>query len=209
MDLETFRKAAGISLTLASKWYPHVSEAMRRYGIVTPTRQAAFIAQIGHESASFTRIQESFNYSAEGLRATFGKRISYSQAAKLGRQANECIVPESRQIEIADLVYGSRYGNGENEGWRYRGRGLKQITFKDNYAACGKALGLDLVRNPDLLLVEQNAALSAGWFWHANDLSGLADTGDFVRITKVVNGGTNGLSDRQVRWAQAKSILLA
>lgn len=209
MKLEQFKLAAGISLVLAKKWHPHVVAAMTRFGIDTPLRQAAFIAQVGTESAGFTAVVESFNYSVDGLRATFGKRMPFSVAAKLGRQPGERVVPVDRQILIANTVYGGRLGNGPSDGWKFRGRGLKQITFQANYAACGKALGIDLIENPDLLLEDKYAALSAAWFWSANGLNRFADVEDVVGATKAINGGTNGLTDRKFRYAAARKILVA
>ena len=209
MDVEKFKLAAGISLMLAKKWHPHVTATMERFDISTPLRQAAFIAQVGTESAGFTAVVESFNYSVDGLWAMFGKRIPFSVAAKLGRQAGERVVPVDRQVQIANLVYGGRLGNAANEGWKFRGRGLKQITFRSNYEACSKALGIDLTDNPDRLLEDKYAALSAGWFWSANGLNRFADVEDTVGATKRINGGTNGLTDRKYRYALARKFLVA
>ena len=108
---------------------------------------------------------------------------------------------------IANMVYSKRMGNGpaeSGEGWKYRGRGLKQLTGKDNYTRCGQALELDLVANPDLLLEPEGAALSAAWFWSVNKCGPLADADDFVGLTKKINGGTIGLADREKRY---KSVL--
>ena len=104
---------------------------------------------------------------------------------------------------IANLVYSARMGNGpaeSGEGWKFRGRGLKQLTGKDNYTRCGNALGLDLVSNPDMLLEPMAAARSAGWFWKANNLSSFADVGDIKGMTKKINGGFIGLEDREKRY---------
>jgi putative chitinase len=101
------------------------------------------------------------------------------------------------------MVYSSRMGNGpaeSGEGWKYRGRGLKQLTGKDNYARCGQALGVDLIGNPDLLLEPLYAARSAGWFWKANNLSAFADAGDIKGMTKKINGGFIGLEQRQALY---------
>ncbi len=172
-------------------------------------RQAAFLAQVGTESAGFARLAENFNYSVDGLVATFSNRITLLEARELGRKAGEGALSLERQQKIANIVYGRRYGNDlPGDGWKFRGRGLKQVTFHDNYLACGKALGLDLVDDPDLLLVDENAARSAGWFWKANGCNAFADKGDFVGLTKRINGGTNGLDDRKARWERAKKVLL-
>lgn len=210
MNQDQFKRAAGISAASAERWYVPITEAMAKYGVNTPRRQAAFIAQVGHESGGFAKVLENMNYSVDGLMTTFPRsRLTAEQCRELGRKPGEKSVPTERQIKIANLVYGGRYGNGPNDGWKYRGRGLKQVTFYDNYAECGKALNLDLTQNPDLLLIDLNAALSAGWFWSANGCSVLADRDDFVGLTKRINGGTNGLADRQARWKVAKSVLLA
>jgi len=211
MTLDQFRRAAGISPALAERWYPHVLGAMARFHIDTPVRQADFIAQIGHESGGFTKVKESLNYSVQGLLATFPRsRISALDCQRLGRKPGEGALPEARQREIANKVYGGRYGNRQpNDGWNYRGRGLKQITFVDNYLKCGQALGLDLLRSPDLLLEDQWAAASAGWFWSYTGLSMYADVGDFRGQTEKINGGTNGLDDREARRKVARAVLLA
>lgn len=210
MNIEQFRAAAGLSAPNAERWFAEITEATAEFGINTPVRLAAFIAQVGTESAGFSRLVENFNYSVDGLIVTFGRRITPLEARQLGRQPGEKMVPLDRQQKIANIVYGRRYGNElTGDGWKFRGRGLKQITFHDNYLACGRALGLDLVSDPDLLLVDEHAARSAGWFWKANGCNELADSGDFVGLSRRINGGTNGLDDRKARWAKAKSVLLA
>lgn len=208
MNLNLFKQATGVSQALAERWYPHIIATMSQFHIDTPKRQAAFLAQIGTESGGFTKLKESLNYSVDGLINGFPrKRISIEQCRALGRKPTEKSLPEDRQIQIANLVYGGRYGNAANQGWLYRGRGLKQITFLDNYRNCGNALGLDLVKNPDLLLEDKYAALSAGWFWAFNGCSMFADVGDFVGLTERINGGQNGLDDRKARWKVAKAAL--
>jgi putative chitinase len=109
---------------------------------------------------------------------------------------------------IANVVYSNRMGNGSIEsgdGWKYRGRGLKQLTGKDNYTRCGNALNTDFVSEPDLLLEPQYAALSAGWFWTANKCSDFADIGDVEGLTKRINGGLIGLADRKARYERVLS----
>lgn len=203
LTLDQFKRAADIPLALAVKWYPHVATTFQEFGIDGPDAWSMFIAQVAHESNGFSQVSESFNYSVDGLRATFGKRITFSQSSRLGRQPGERSVPLARQMEIANLVYGGRYGNDAAEGWEFRGRGLKQVTFKDNYRACGAVLRIDLVAEPDLLLQDKWAALSAGWFWSANGLSQYAT--DIVRATKIINGGANGLSERKERLKIARA----
>lgn len=207
MTKDQFRQAANISQQLADKWFQPLTAAMYEFGIDTPRRQAYFIAQIGTESAGFTSVAESLNYSIAGL-AIFGSRLTQAQREQLGRKPGEPALSSVRQAAIANLVYGGRYGNNLNgDGWKYRGRGLKQVTFHDNYAACEKALSIPLTDNPDLLLQDDNAARSAGWFWRANNCNQFADAGDVVGLTKRINGGTNGLDDRIARTKIAESVL--
>lgn len=208
MNRDQFKKAAGISQALADKWYPHVTATMKEFGIYTPKRQAYFIAQIGTESNGFTQVKESLNYSVEGLKI-FGTRLTSAQREQLGRQPGAASLSPDRQAAIANLVYGGRYGNNLNgDGWKYRGRGLKQVTFRANYEACGKALNLPLLDNPDLLLLDANAARSAGWFWKANSCNQYADNDDLNGLTKAINGGFNGLADRRARTQRALEVLL-
>ncbi|QYY30294.1 glycoside hydrolase family 19 protein [Cupriavidus pinatubonensis] len=211
MDKQTFQKAADISVELADRWYPPVSAALFEFGILAPHRVAAWIGQVGHESKGFTTLVESFDYSVEALVPQFGKRITPAIAAQLGRQPGERMVPLERQARIAAIVYASRYGNGEaasGDGWRYRGRSLKQVTFRANYEACGHALGVDLIAQPDLLATDDTlAARAAAWFWYANGCNQLADLGDIEQLTRRINGGLNGLVDRRRRWGIAKQYL--
>ncbi|WP_416046667.1 glycoside hydrolase family 19 protein [Cupriavidus basilensis] len=211
MDRSTFQKAAGISDALAERWWPHVDAALFEFGILLPHRVAAWIAQVGHESKGFSTLAESFDYSVGGLLDTFDKRLSPALASTLGRQAGERMVPLERQQRIASIVYAGRYGNGDastGDGWRYRGRGLKQVTFPDNYMACGLALGVDLLKQPELLGTDdQLAARSAAWFWYANGCNQLADAGDQRALTKRINGGYNGLDDRMARYTRAQQFI--
>ncbi|HHL2824755.1 TPA: glycoside hydrolase family 19 protein [Citrobacter murliniae] len=206
MTKDQFMRAAGINSSLADKWYPHIIKTMDEFGINTPLREAHFIAQIGTESNGWRSVVESLNYSVAGL-AIFSS-LTAAQREKLGRKVGELALSPARQADIANAVYGGKYGNNQpGDGWKYRGRGLKQVTFKANYDACGKALGLDLINGPDLLLLDQNAARSAGWFWKANNCNYFADKDDIVGLTKRINGGLNGLDDRQSRYRVAKSVL--
>lgn len=207
MNKQQFIQAAGISPALGDKWFPHILEAMNKFGIDTPKRQAHFIAQIGTESGGLCSVQESLNYSVAGL-AIFGPRLTSAQREQLGRKPGEAALSPKRQEAIANLVYGGRYGNDlGGDGWKFRGRGLKQITFRDNYAACGKALGLNLIDNPGLLTEDRYAALSAGWFWQSNGCNAFADAGDVAGLTRRINGGANGLEDRKARTRIAEAAL--
>lgn len=208
MNQSQFQKAAGISAGLAARWFPHIDAAMREFGITAPLDQAMFIAQCGHESTSFTQLVESFNYSVAGLAGFVkAKRITQDQANSLGRKSSEKALPLERQRAIANLVYSNRYGNkSAGDGWKYRGRGLKQITFLDNYLRCGTALRIDLVSNPELLEKDINAARSAAWFYTSSGC--LKYPGDLIRITQIINGGQNGIDDRRARFLKAKSVLV-
>ena len=152
-----------------------LNAALREFNISTPARQAAFIAQIAHESGEFKYVREL----ASGAAYDTGRL-----AARLGN------TPQA-----------------DGDGQKYKGRGLIQITGRSNYIACGKALGIDLINAPELLEQPINAARSAAWFWSVHGLNELADAGDFVGITKRINGGTNGLEDRKVYWARAKKFI--
>ncbi|CAM3363576.1 hypothetical protein SB6411_00232 [Klebsiella spallanzanii] len=208
MNQSQFQRAAGISAGLAVCWFPHIDAAMKEFGIITPQDQAMFIAQCGHESTSFTQLVEGFNYSVAGLAGFVkAKRITQDQANSLGRKSSEKVLPLERQKAIANLVYSNRYGNkSAGDGWKYRGRGLKQITFLDNYLRCGTALRLDLVSNPELLEKDINAARSAAWFYASSGC--LKYPGDLVRVTQIINGGQNGIDDRRARFLKAKSVLV-
>ena len=204
MNQSQFQQAAGISAGLAARWYPHIDAAMKEFGITAPTDQAMFIAQTGHESLGFTRVVESFNYSVDGLKKTFGKRLTAYQCEMLGRIDGK---QTAHQPQIANLVYGGRLGNkSAGDGWKYRGRGLTQITGLENYTKCGTALKLDLVTSPELLEQDRNAARSAAWFYATSGC--LLYSGDLARVTQIINGGQNGIEDRRQRYNRARAVLL-
>lgn len=192
-------KASGARPAEAEKFLPFLQGTCKAYEITTPRRIAGFLSQIGHESAGFTRLTESLDYSVDALLSVFGRhRISEEQAKRYGRTPYQ----KAHQQAIADTVYGGPWGvkhlgnTQPGDGWRFRGRGLKQLTGRDNYRRCGMALGEDFITNPDRLLMPVNAALSAGWFWSSHGLNQYADRGDVPSMTKIINGGTNGLDRR-------------
>lgn len=206
LTASNFQKATNVSNTLRDKWYPHIAASMSAFQINTPLRQAHFLAQTGHESAGFQKVEEGLNYSENALTAMFGKRITPEQAKAFGR--NELHL--ANQKMIASIIYANRNGNGSvdsGDGYRYRGRGLIQITGKANYAALVKQLGADVVADPDFLLGYRFAALSAAAWWKNHGLNEIADSDDVTRITRIINGGTNGLDDRKSRLIKAKGIL--
>lgn len=208
MTLDEFKQAAGLKANEAEKWYYPVMISMQTCAIDTPIRQAHFIAQISAESSGFLMLEESFNYSVEGLKI-FGSRLTEKERFKLGRKPQEPPLSEERQAIIANIVYGNRYGNNVNgDGWKYRGRGLKQLTFRWNYIACGEDLGLDLEKYPELLLDTMNAACSAGWFWQKNNCNYFADKDDISGLTRCINGGFNGLKLRTENTLRALSVLM-
>lgn len=177
-----------------------LNDAISRFAIDTTHEVASFLAQVAHESAQLTRTVENLNYSAEGLLKTWPKRFTAELAAQVARQ------PE----RIANIVYANRCGNGDaasGDGYKYRGRGLIQITFLDNYRACGAALGLPLVQQPERLAEPEYAALSAGWFWQAKNLNQYADDDDIRAETHIINGGEAGLAQRQAFFDKAIQVL--
>ena len=185
------------------EWYSNLLNTLPEYDIDTPARVAAFMAQCGHESGGFTIMQENLNYSAKGLVGTFKKYFPTEAVAK----------PYERRPEmIANRVYANRMGNGDEasgEGWYFRGRGIVQITGKNNYTKCSQSLFESnvLVENPDLLLETEYAIHSACWFWSAARLNELADIGDIKTMTKRINGGFIGLEDRINHYNHAIEIL--
>jgi len=185
------------------EWYNNLLNILPEYDIDTPHRVAAFMAQCGHESGGFTLMQENLNYSAKGLVGTFKKYFPTEAQAKLY---------ERRPEMIANRVYANRMGNGDEasgEGWYFRGRGIVQITGKNNYTKCSQSLFESnvLVENPDLLLETEYATHSACWFWSAARLNELADIGDMKTMTKRINGGFIGLEDRINHYNHAIEIL--
>lgn len=203
MNSEQLAQALKITPIKAEEWIDAINETFERFDISTPERQACFLGQCAHESGGFATLKENLNYSAEGLTKVWPKRFPSLEAAQ----------PYHRNPEkIANKVYADRMGNGDEasgEGFKYRGRGLIQLTGKDNYKACGDALGVDLVDDPDLVATPQYAALSAGWFWDKNNLNKFADANDMTGLTKRINGGTHGLDDRVARTQHAVDVLMA
>lgn len=182
----------------AALFVPALNAHLPQFSIDTPRRVAAFLAQAAHESAEFERLIESLNYSsAERIREVFGTDIkTVTEARRFVR----------RPQELANRVYARQNGNGDvasGDGWRYRGRGIFQLTGRANYRLCGKALGLDLETSPDLLLEPENAVASACWFWGWRGLNDAADRGDLRRMTRLINGGLNGLAERNAYYQRA------
>jgi putative chitinase len=187
------------ALGIEHKWLGPLEEVFAKYDISTPKRQACFIGQCSHESGNFKVLQENLNYSAEGLMKAWPSRFPTKEVAEqYARQP----------AKIAGKVYNGRLGNtSEEEAAKFLGRGLIQLTGKENYEHCGSSLGVDLVGNPDWLLNPKYAALSAGWFFNKKGLNSLADASDIETMTKRINGGLIGLDDRKAKIAKALSVL--
>lgn len=189
------------------KWLEAIQATCDRFEINTDKRIAAFLAQTAHESGGYTMLEENLNYSDVTMATVWPNRFAEmgpdKKPIKEGgkNKPNKFALALHRKPEmIANVVYSNRMGNGtieSGEGWAMRGRGAKQLTGKDNYTRCGKALGVDLVANPDLLLQPEYAARSAAWFWSVNHLSKFADAEDIEGMTVVINGGKIGLAQRK------------
>ena len=183
-------------------FYESLVAAMEEFGIDSPARMAGFLAQCAHESANFSAVRENLNYSADGLNKIFPKYFKNA-----GRNAQEY----HRQPEkIANVVYANRMGNGDEmsgDGWRFKGRGLIQLTGRTNYTLCGTDLEVDLIESPEYLETPEGAARSAGWYWWKNNLNAFADKNDIVGMTKRINGGTIGLEDRKNHYFHALEAL--
>ena len=186
-------------LGIDPKWEEPLQATFAKYDINTVRRQSAFLGQCAHESGNFKTLQENLNYSAEGLMKTWPSRFFTKEIAEqYARQP----------AKIAGKVYNGRLGNtSEEEAAKYLGRGLIQLTGKENYERCGLAIGVDLLSDPDLLLDPRYATMSAGWFWNKKGLNELADQQEHGQITKRINGGTIGLDDRIAKTTKALAAL--
>ena len=187
-------------------WYNALVEIMPKYGITSKRRVAHFLSQCAHESANFKRLEENLNYSAKALRAVFGRYFG----APPKRDADEY----HRQPEmIANYVYMDEFrkykmGNTEEgDGWRFRGRGLKQLTGRDNYTKFGASIDMSAEEAAEYVSTPEGAVESACWFWDTNNLNDIADTDNVVKMTKRINGGRIGLEDRQERYINAMEVL--
>lgn len=189
------------ALGIADQWLQPLNDAMARFNINTPQRAAAFIGQCAHESANFGTLTENLNYRMEALVAVWPRHFpALDVAAQYHRK------PE----QIANRAYANRMGNGpedSGDGWKYRGRGLIQLTGKSNYQLASDALRVDLVANPDAATEPAMAALTAAWFWSKHSLNELADKGNNQLISRRINGGTHGMEDRLSRTAKALAVL--
>jgi len=184
-------------------WHAVLVQLLPDYEINTPQRMAAFIAQCAHESGSFMVLEENLNYKAPSLRKLFGKYFPTDELA-----AAYCSMPNKQQA-IANRIYASRMGNGDEhsgDGYRYKGRGLIQLTGKDNYTFFAGSLEISVEEASEYMHTFEGAAQSACWFWETNNLNQYADSGDIVTMTKRINGGTIGLEDRIKHYEHALHV---
>ncbi|NBP57455.1 glycoside hydrolase family 19 protein [bacterium] len=184
-----------------SYWYSALQQLLPQYEINTPDRIAAFLAQCAHESGGFVFIKENLNYRWASLRKTFPK---YFPTDALAQQY------EKQPEKIANRVYANRMGNGpedSGDGWRFCGRGLIQVTGRENYSWFAASLQISPEEASEYMETFEGAAQSACWFWESNNLNQWADKGDIVTLTKRINGGTIGLEDRKKHYEHCLHIL--
>lgn len=183
-------------------WYDAMVKIFPKYGIDTPNRIAGFCAQCGHESLNFTVLEENLNYKAATLEKLFSKYFS-----KAGRNAAEY---EKKPEKIANVIYASRMGNGDTasgDGYKFRGRGIIQLTGRDNYTNFGKSIGKSPDEVIEYLKTLDGALESACWYWNSRNLNGACDANDITKMTKLVNGGTIGLEDRKKHYEHNLAVL--
>ncbi|CAB4151803.1 COG3179 Predicted chitinase [uncultured Caudovirales phage] len=186
----------------AEAWADAAMDILPKYEINTPNRIAGFFAQTGHESMNFTALSENLSYKAETLDKVFPKYF-----VKAGRNAADY----AKQPEkIANVVYASRMGNGDTasgDGYRFRGRGVIQLTGRDNYTNFGKTIGLTADEVIDYVTTKKGALESACWYWNSRNINAACDANDITKMTKLINGGTIGLEDRKKHYVDALAIL--
>mgnify|MGYP000427389944 CR=1 FL=1 len=188
------------------RWHEAIIAKLPVYEINTKSRVAHFISQCAHESNNFRSLTENLNYSEKALGAVFGRYFGDAPKANAAEYARN---PEM----IANRVYNDefrRYKMGntqEGDGWRFRGRGLKQLTGRDNYTRFGSSVNMSAEEAAEYVSTPSGAIESACWFWSINMLNEIADTGDVRMMTRKINGGAIGLEDRQKRYVNAMSVL--
>lgn len=189
-------QALGVSPTLAAMYAPILDEACPLWGIDERREVAGFLANCTHESDRFAQLSENLNYSAQGLANTWAR---FSVTGKRGGAPTAEAIGIARQpFLIANTAYANRMGNGDEnsgDGWRFRGRGLIQVTGRSNYEALAEAWGVDCVERPELLATPEGAVVSACWFWKSNGCNELAQSGRWEELRRKVNGGTLGMKE--------------
>ena len=182
------------------QWFNALSQLLPDYEINTPQRIAAFMAQCAHESGEFLFLSENLNYKAASLRKIFGKYFTDDATAA---------AYEKKPEKIANRIYANRMGNSDEasgDGYKYRGRGLIQVTGKQNYTWFAASLQISPEEAAEYMGTFEGAAQSACWFWETNKLNDWADKGDIVTLTKKINGGTIGLEDRIKHYEHALHV---
>ncbi len=185
-----------------TNWHNALLDSLPEDMIESPSRIAGFLAQTSHESGKYKFLTENLNYSDKGLLKTFPKYFNESNVMEYARK------PEA----IANRVYANRMGNGDEasgDGWRYCGRGLIQLTGKNNYQAFANSEQMNIEDVPDYLITYVGAVRSALWFWNKNNLNDTADAGDLLMMTKKINGGTHGLAERTAEYKRILEIYSA
>ena len=184
-----------------SYWHDALAQLLPQYEINTPDRIAAFLAQCAHESGGFVFIKENLNYRWQSLRKVFPK---YFPTDALAQQY------EKQPQKIANRVYANRMGNGPEEsgdGYKFCGRGLIQVTGRDNYSWFAASLQISPEEASEYMETFEGAAQSACWFWESNNLNQWADKRDILTLTKRINGGTIGLEDRKKHYEHCLHVL--
>ena len=188
--------------TASTNWFNSFIDSLPEDMIESPNRIAGFLAQTSHESGKYKFLVENLNYSDKGLLKTFPKYFNESNVMEYARK------PEA----IANRVYANRMGNGDEasgDGWKYCGRGLIQLTGKNNYQAFADSEQMDIEELPNYLTTYVGAVRSALWFWNKNNLNVTSDAGDLVMMTKKINGGTHGLAERTAEYKRILEIYSA
>jgi putative chitinase len=186
-------------------WCEELNKALPKYDITTPERIAGFTSQCAHESGDFNQLRENLNYSQQSLERVFpryfgpGKRNAAEYARNPEKIANYVYMDEFRTSKLGNTQPG--------DGARFIGRGLKQLTGRDNYTRFAKDYDMTAEQAAEWLETKEGALASALWFWNTKNLNAVADTGDVVRMTKIINGGDIGLADRQARYEKAMAVL--
>jgi putative chitinase len=191
--------------TEVEEWCEELNKALPKYGITTPQRIAGFVSQCSHESQDFRALSENLSYRQETLLKVFpryfgpGKRNAAEYARNPEKIANYVYMDEFRTSKLGNTQPG--------DGWRFRGRGLKQLTGRDNYTRFAKDYNMTAEQAAEWLETKEGALASALWFWNTNKLNAIADTADVAALTKIINGGNIGLSDRKARYTKAMAAL--
>lgn len=211
MTADDLADLTGRPIADVEPWLQPIAAAMAEFGIDTPAREAAFLAQIVHESDGLRAMEENLNYHASRLPVVWPRHFYLAPDEPNGRL--DASQYEHNPEALANVVYANRMGNGpesSGDGWRYRGRGLIQLTGRSLYAQAGAALQLDLLNQPEVLRQPEAAARAAGWYWQHINGNALADPAtqqSFAQLTEAINGALTGEDHREQLWKRAQSLL--